>query len=347
MILESNKIEIVQCIALQTYKIKPKNAFKDKTLGLTESKNYESQHTPSHLSDRLDATSMDTDYSHKTSFSKVTARRIDQVLAHVLQRPYLAVSPEAPFFQVGTYLATGSKIYVDGLIVARDKRLVGRISGKNILRHVLNMRGDDWSSATALELMDGNASSVEFDSSLSSVLELFARTKFALAPITDKESLIGSIVIRDLLQLVSELNVDSPVTMICSPIARICNTETLKSSIEILLKNNIRNLVISPAEADDANCEQNYILSDRMILEYIFSYEGRKIMKHGPAAKALSSVSVNCLDMIPVSFISENQSISKAAAMLNDISTPGLYLKNYIITPWDVVMKTIGKEYLT
>jgi predicted transcriptional regulator len=100
----------------------------------------------------------------------------------------LAVSPEAPLFQVGTHLATGCSIYVDGLIVARDNRLVGRISGKHILGHVLNMRNDDWSSVTALELMDGNTSSVEIDSSLSSLLELFARTKFALAPITDKKS---------------------------------------------------------------------------------------------------------------------------------------------------------------
>ncbi len=50
--------------------------------------------------------------------------------------------------------------------------------------------------------------------------------------------------------------------------------------------------------------------------------------------------------MMVASSISENQTISKTATMLRDINTPALLLKNNIVTPWDVVMKTIGKEYL-
>jgi len=330
----------VQCIALQTYRIKAKDAYKVKTLGMTESKTCDSQYTPSDLTNKLDGASKNTDYYDMRRISNPRTVAINRILAQVLRRPYLAVPPEAPFFQVGTYLATGSKIYVDGLIVARDNELVGRIGGKHILRHVLNMRYDDWSSVTAFELMDGSTSSVEIDSSLSSLLELFARTKFALAPITSKGFLVGSIVIRDLLPLISEMALDTPVTMIASPIARICNTETLKNSIDIMLKMNIRNLVIS---SGDVNDESNYILNDRKILEFIFSYEGRKIMEQELGEKALSSVNVTCLDMIPVPSISGDQTISKIAAMLRDIGTPGLLLKNHIVTPWDVVMKTIGK----
>jgi hypothetical protein len=64
-------------------------------------------------------------------------------------------------------------------------------------------------------------------------------------------------------------------------------------------------------------------------------------------AKAPRSVSVNCLHMTPECSISEEQSISETAAMLRDISTPGLLSKNYIVIPWDIVMKTIGIENLT
>ena len=256
-----------------------------------------------------------------------------------------SVSPETPFLQLGTFLAIGYQIYVDGLIVAIDKKLVGRIRSKHILDHLLNMNYDDWSSARASDLMDSDMSSVEMDSSLSSLLKLFAETKFALAPITSKSSLIGSIVIRDILPLIAELNLDAPVKMVGSPIVRISKNETLKNSIDLMLKKKIRNLVVSPA-GDYNNNKDNYIVNDRMILEFIFSYEGRKIMHQGLGATALGNVSLNSLNMMAASSISENQTISKTATMLRDINTPVLLLENNIVTPWDVVMKTIGKEYL-
>ena len=112
-----------------------------------------------------------------------------------------------------------------------------------------------------------------------------------------------------------------------------------------MLKKKIKNLVVSPA-GDYDNNNGNYIVNDRMILEYIFSYEGRKIMTQGVGATALDNVSLNSLDMMVASSISENQTIGKTATMLRDINTPALLLKNNIVTPWDVVMKTIGKEYL-
>ena len=112
-----------------------------------------------------------------------------------------------------------------------------------------------------------------------------------------------------------------------------------------MLKKKIRNLVVSPAEDYDNN-NGNYIVNDRRILEYIFSYEGRKIMTQVVGATVLDNVSLNYLDMMVASSISENQTIGKTATMLRDINTPALLLKNHIVTPWDVVMKTIGKEYL-
>lgn len=112
-----------------------------------------------------------------------------------------------------------------------------------------------------------------------------------------------------------------------------------------MLKKKIKNLVVSPA-GDYDNNNGNYIVYDRMRLEYIFSHEGRKIMTQRVGATTLDNVSLNSLDMMVASSISENQTISKTATMIRDINTPALLLKNNIVTPWDVVMKTIGKEYL-
>ena len=313
---------------------------------MPESKPYDSQNNPSQASHDLEKAAKISDYNEVSGFSNPSTVTINRVLGHVFRRPYLAVSPETPFLQLGTFLATGYQINVDGLIVAIDKKLVGRISGKYILDHLLKMNYDDWSSVRASDLMDNDISSVEMDSSLSSLLKLFAETNFALTPITSKSSLIGSIVIRDILPLIAELNLDAPVKTVGSPIVRISMNESLKNSIDLMLKKKIRNLVVSPAGDYNINNNDNYIVNDRMILEFIFSYEGRKIMHQGLGATALGSVSLNSLNMTAASSISENQTISKTATMLRDINTPALLLKNHIVTPWDIVMKTIGKEYL-
>jgi predicted transcriptional regulator len=310
-----------------------------------ESKPFDSQNTPSQVSHDHERAAKISDYNTVSIFSNPSTVTINQILGHVFRRPYLSIPPEIPFLELGTFLATGYQINVDGLIVAIDKKLVGRISGKHILDHLLKMNYDDWSSVRASDLMDSNTSSVEMESSLNSLLKLFAETNFALAPITNKSSLIGSIVIRDILPLICRLNLDTPVKMVGSPIVRISMNESIKNSIDLMLKKKIRNLVVSKT-GDHSNNNDNYIVNDRMILEFIFSYEGRKILYQGLGATALDSVSLNSLNMTAASSVSENQIISKTATMLRDINTPALLLKNHIVTPWDIVMKTIGKEYL-
>ena len=181
------------------------------------------------------------------------------------------------------------------------------------------------------------------DSSLSALLELFAETKFALAPITHKGQLIGSIGIRDLLPLVFESKLPTQVTTIGSTQIRLKIDETLRNAIDTMLKKRIRNLVLS-ANTNDSNDKGNYIINDRKILEFIFSYEGKKIMAGGIGSNALSDIRVDSLDMISASHVSQTETVSRAANMLRDINTPALLSENQIITPWDVVMKIIWKK---
>jgi predicted transcriptional regulator len=275
------------------------------------------------------------DYNKTRRKSNLGLVTIGQVLSQVFRRPFLSILPGTSFAELGTFLATGHQIYVDGLIVAADKRLVGRLSGKHILDHILRMNYQEWSRVTASELMDGRQSSIELDSTLDQLFRLFEETGFALAPVTKKGVLIGSIGIRDLLPLIVDLNLDAHVRTIGSPIISFSPKKTLKDAIELMLKKNIRNLVVH-SSADDTY----YFINDRKILEFIFSYNGRKIMEQGDGATALGNINVGHLDMIPIVSIPEETTISNAAAMLEDINTPGLVLKNIVITPWDVVMKS-------
>lgn len=282
------------------------------------------------------------DYNGIKSISNSGMVTIEQVLSHVFRRPYLSVLPETSFIELGTFLATGYQIYVDGLIVAVDKRLVGRLSGKHVLDHILRMNYQEWSRVKASEMMEDSTSSIEMDSTLNSLFQLFEETRFALAPITKKGVLVGSIGIRDLLPLIVDLNLDTPAKTIGSPIVSLSREGTLKNAIELMLKKNIRNLVV-PSSTND----NYYILTDRKILEFIFSYKGRKIIGQGDGdgASALNRVGLDSLDMMSVVSIPNETTISKVAAMLEDINTPGLVFKNNIVTPWDVVMKTRHSRY--
>jgi len=268
---------------------------------------------------------------------------ISSVLSHVFRRPYVSVSPETPLLELGTYLATGHQIYVDGLIVAQEKKLAGRIGGQHILDCLLKTTYDDWSTVKASDLMEENTSSLELDSSLNDLLELFAGTKFALAPISEKGELIGSIGIRDLLPLVFESKLPAQVTAVGSTQVLLEGDETLRTAIDTMLKKRIRNLVLS-GNIKGSNTKTDYIINDRKILEFIFSYEGKKVMTGVIESDAFSNIRVDSLDLISVSHISHTETVSRAANMLRDINTPAILSEDKIITPWDVVMKTLWKK---
>lgn len=268
---------------------------------------------------------------------------ISSVVSHVFRRPYVSVPPDTSLLELGTYLATGHQIYVDGLIVARDKKLAGRIGGQHILDCLLRTTYGDWSTVKASELMEKSVSSLELDSSLNDLLELFAGTKFALAPITNEGELIGSIGIRDLLPLVFESKLPIQVTTIGSTQILLKRDESIRTAIDTMLGNRIRNLVLT-ADGNDTNNKGDYIINDRKILEFIFSYEGKKAIAGGIDSDAFSNIRVDSLDRISASHVPQSETVSRAANMLRDINTPALLTESQIITPWDVVMKTIWKK---
>lgn len=106
--------------------------------------------------------------------------KIYKIIFQVFRRPYLSVLPDTPFQQLGTYLAIGHQVYVDGLIVAEDKKIIGRIGGKEILEFLVNTRNNDFTAIKASDIMTEDTSSVDIDSSLDDLLSLFEKTKFAL-----------------------------------------------------------------------------------------------------------------------------------------------------------------------
>lgn len=88
------------------------------------------------------------------------------------------------------------------------------------------------------------------------------------------------------------------------------------------------------------------------MLEFLFSHNGRQILhKNGTAGLGAINI-INHLDMMSITQVKPNTTVSKAAELLMDIRTPCLISEevreeetnNYIVTPWDVVMKTLKSE---
>ena len=106
--------------------------------------------------------------------------------AHIFRRPCLFVNPTAQMLQVATFLAIGPQIYADGLIVIDDKKKpIGRISSKHIISNIVDIGYPECLELTALQIMDDFTESLDKNSSLSEVLEVFDKTKFAFIPITE------------------------------------------------------------------------------------------------------------------------------------------------------------------
>ncbi len=255
----------------------------------------------------------------------------------IFKRPSLSISPQTPLPQVATFLAIGPQIYVDGLVVTVGKDPVGRISSRHILQNIINSHHTGWLNTTASELMDRKVLSVEMNSSLGTAMKIFGETRFAFLPITDKGSLIASLGIRDILPLIINTNIDTHTSQVSSPVVNVTKETNLKHILDIMLTKGIRNVVIKVGT-------NTYLINDRKILEFLFSPEGREIMTIRKTE--ISSINVDDLDLIPISIISDDITITKAAKLLTDIRTPCILFENSIVTPWDIVMKTIGKKFL-
>src|SRR5215207_5748165 len=91
-------------------------------------------------------------------------RPISDVVPHIFKRPVLSVSQADSLLQVGTFLAIGPQIYVDGLVVLDGQKPVGRIGGQHIIQYILQQQqhqnGWWFQSAAASQIMSHSLSSV-------------------------------------------------------------------------------------------------------------------------------------------------------------------------------------------
>jgi predicted transcriptional regulator len=261
-------------------------------------------------------------------------RAISDIVHHIFKRPVLSVSPADSLLQVGTFLAIGPQIYVDGLVVLDDQKPVGRIGGQHIIQYILQHR-DDWFQSAASQIMSHPPSVVEASEPLSVALDIFRKTRFAFVPVTIDGRVTTSLSIRDILRVLTGKLV-TPVGEMSSQLVSVKYNTSIEKALELMLEKGIRNLAVRNESNDGIG-----IINDRKILEFLLSYEGRRVMA---SPIGLDAVSVDLLDTAAPRYVKQSIPACIAAEFLSDVSTPCLLLhNNRIVTPWDVVMKGLRK----
>jgi CBS domain-containing protein len=172
---------------------------------------------------------------------------------------------------------------------------------------------------------------VEASDPLSVALDIFSKTRFAFVPITIEGRVVTSLSIRDILRVLPG-KIVRPVGEVSSPLISVKYNTSIKKALELMLEKVIRNLNVRNENNGDIG-----IINDRKILEFLLSYEGRRIMA---SPIGLDAVSVDLLDTEAPKYVKQSIPACVAAEFLSDVNTLCLLLpNNRIVTPWDVVMK--------
>ncbi len=259
---------------------------------------------------------------------------IRDLIPKIFKRPYLSVLPETTLMQIAPFMAIGPQIYVDGLVVLEGEKPVGKIGSKQILLTIINSKYPDWLEKTASQVMDSSEISLEMDSPLSKAIDIFNQTSFAFIPITKSGLVAASLSMRDILPVITTSTFHVTLKDIASPIMILSKGTNLKVALNRMFQKKIRNIIVGS--------DNGYgIINDRKILEFLFSENGRKIMNIN--SLGVQAIAIDLLDKLPAKLVSDNTTVSRAAELLMDIDTPCLLLNKSIVTPWDIVMKTIEK----
>ena len=169
--------------------------------------------------------------------------------------------------------------------------------------------------------------------------------------------MIAALTIRDILPLIAKANLTIPIKKISSPLVSVDGNTSIINALRYMIRTGIRNIGINEDVYSYLYGKSKVlrIINDRKILEFLFSHNGRQIL-HKNGIAGLGDVNIiNHLDMMSITQVKPNTTVGKAAELLMDTRTPCLISEevreeetnNYIVTPWDVVMKTLKSDSMS
>jgi len=256
---------------------------------------------------------------------RITEKTIVEAVPHILEKSAVCVPPSTLLEKICHFLFATSH-YQDGVVVVEDGTVIGRLGGQHILWQVReNIR--NLKSKPVSEIMEKIPIEFSENRVLLEVLELFKKNRFCFAPIKTKEGKIVSLSAMDLLSLVANMKINIPVRTIYSKMIFVSEGIQIKDALDIMFNNKIRRLGI------ESDTEPLRIINDRDILEYLCFIQ---VLEEDVLIKKIDHIRSQ-----QITNIHPNTSISSAAELLMANPPACSVDKHYIITPYDIVNKTI------
>jgi len=221
---------------------------------------------------------------------------------------------------------------------------------------------------------------IELDSTIRNVLDVFKKTRFAFIPIvetvynnnTKYQKAVASITVRDFLKLftgikkyentkdasngIVDIDIENiknlPAKDVASDLTSVKQDDVLKNVLSVMFSKNIRNLGVM-----DKRSKVVGIINDRNILEFLLSPATRMVVENKRDSIDTLEIRKKIDDDIigqkkikqnltisNISEVKDDTTVRQAAQLLLDPRNPYLILKdrNKIVTPWDIVMKTLS-----
>ncbi len=244
---------------------------------------------------------------------------IEDTLMSIFKRQYFFVYADESVYMAAVCLIPSIEVYLDGVIVIDDNKVIGRIGSKDILKGYSRF-GIDVFNYKIEEIMYRNEDNLKVDSSIRDIIDDIIKNGVGFAPIINN-GVIAIVSIYDILKVILKLELNIPLIGLGSKIITIDSNTSIEDALDIMIKNNIRRLFIK----DDIY----YTITDRIILNFIIENSINTI--------DVSNTPLNQLKIKAIT-LDVNKCIKDVIlALLKNPPPSSVIVNENVITPMDII----------
>ncbi len=261
--------------------------------------------------------------------------RIKDALPGIFQKAYPVIDPKTEMLAAMSLLRFHE---IDALPLAFDsaakkERRQRAVFGFSSLARLLLLKPSEFGAflRRPCEAASEFLASVSAGRSLSSLLDVYARTRFGFARVEDNKSVGALASLSDVIGLYEKgtISADLTVNDVASPILSTSEETTLRRALEVMFEKRCRRIFVSG--------EREFV-SDRAIIGYVFSPATLNAI--GQGAMDVLGTPISVVEKSAARNVESEAPLNEAArALRGEKAGQCLVFGEMVVTPWDVVMK--------
>lgn len=260
--------------------------------------------------------------------------KIEQALPQIFKRSYPVVQPNTEMVLALSLLRFHQ---IDALPIgfrpAQKKRLA--VFGYSCLSKLLETDPEDYGHFLKLPARKASLelSMIGSDKEVSSLLQVFQRTKFGFAWV-ESERLGGFASLRDLIELYKDDTIETKLRLsdLASPIFSLPADTDIRTVLREMFARRIRRIFIEGT---------NSLVTDRRIIGHLFSSSRLEETSENP--KMMLDVTIGDIEPLTPQKTRGTVTAKKGAKMMENQTEECLVCESGVITPWDLIMKPLAQ----